>query len=225
MKLTLYFVLCIFSLFKQAFAEEIKAPFIISYVEHDSIINFYVPLLDRAYRSIGITPEFIQINDKRALKLLNQGEIDADTAKSGEVFTLYPNIIKVPTPISKIQVMLICQLQLNCDLSVLKSANKMLGLIAGDEFYSNLLGNSKIRITEVSSFKILLAMFKQKRVDYIFMVFDEKDIEAKNSFKNKFLIEEKIGFHILHKKHRKLLPRLDKAIKLLLNTPFPQTIH
>jgi hypothetical protein len=222
MKLIFYFTLCFLSLCKQAIGGEVKEPFIISYVEHDSIINFYVPLLDKAYRSIGIKPKFVKINDKRALKLLNHGEIDADTAKSGEVFPLYRNIIRVPTPISKIEVMLICQLELVCDLTVLKSSDKMLGLVAKDEFYSNLLINSTIQISEVSSFKKLSAMFKQKRVDYIFMVFDEKDIDAKNAHQNKYLIEEKIGFHILHKKHRKLLPKLDKAIQLLLHTPFPQ---
>lgn len=225
MKLNFFFIFLLIP--SSIFAEENKnaEKFIISYVEHESIINYYVPLLDSAYRSIGITPEFIKINDKRALKLLDQGKIDADTAKSDEMFDVYQNIIKVPTPISKIEVMLICQEQLVCDLTALNYSNKMLGLIGEDEFYSNLLVDSKIRITEVISFKVLVEMFKQKRVDYIFMVFDEKDFEAKNSFQNKFLIEEKIGFHILHKKHRKLLPRLDKAIQLLLNTPFPQTIH
>lgn len=225
MKLTFLLIFCLLNTCKVAISKEVKERFIISYVEHASIINYYVPLLDAAYRSIGIEPEFVQINDKRALKLLNQGEIDADTAKSGEVFVLYPNIIKVPTPISKIQVMLICQLTMDCDLNVLQSPNKMLGLIAGDEFYSNLLASSKILITEVTSFKILIEMFKHKRVDYIFMVFDERDIKAKAAFDNKYLIEEKIGFHIMNKKHRDLIPKLDKAIQAHMNMPFPQTIH
>lgn len=218
-------ILCLLSTIKVAIGNEVKEKFTISYVEHASIINYYVPLLDAAYRSIGIEPEFVQINDKRALKLLNQGKIDADTAKSGEVFVLYPNIIKVPTPISKIQVMLICQLEMPCDLSVLQSPNKMLGLIAGDEFYSNLLAYSKISLTEVTSFKILIEMFKQKRVDYIFMVFDERDVKAKSAFDNKYLIEEKIGFHIMNKKHRDLIPKLDKAIQAHIKMPFPQTTH
>lgn len=203
------------------FAEENEnaEKFIISYVEHESIINYYVPLLDSAYRSIGIIPEFVKINDKRALKLLDQGKIDADTAKSDEMFDVYQNIIKVPTPISKIEVMLICQEQLLCDLTALNYSNKMLGLIGEDEFYSNLLVDKKIRITEVISFKVLVEMFKQKRVDYIFMVFDQKNNKAKSSYSNKYLIEEKIGYHILNKKHRNLLPELDIAIQKLINSP------
>jgi len=187
--------------------------FIISYVEHESIINYYVPLLDAAYQSIGIKPEFVLINDKRALKLLNLGKLDADTAKTTEVLGDYPDIIKVPTPISKIEVLLICQEELFCDLSLLYQPKKTLGVIGAKEFYAELLKENKSAIVEVSSFNILLKLFKQRKVDFVFMVFDEYSKETKNSFKNSMVVQEKIGYHLLNKKHIKLLPRLDKAIQ------------
>ena len=187
--------------------------FVISYVDHESIINYYVPLLDAAYQSIGITPEFVLINDKSALKLLNSGKLDADTAKTSEVLGDYPDIIKVPTPISKIQVLLICQEELFCDLSLLYQAKKTLGVIGAKEFYAELLQENKSAIVEVNSFNVLLKLFKQRKVDFVFMVFDEYSKETKNSFKNSMVVQEKIGYHLLNKKHIKLLPRLDKAIQ------------
>jgi len=187
--------------------------FVISYVEHESIIKYYVPLLDAAYRSIGIEPEFVLISDKRALKLLNNGEIDADTAKTSETLSDYPNIITLPTAISKIEVTLICQPHLICDLSVLDDNKKILGVIGAKDFYANLLDVSKINIAEFTSFEILLKVFEQQKVDYIFSVFDEYNKMTQIRYPNRFVIEEKIGFHLLNEKHKELIPQLEQAIK------------
>lgn len=195
-------------------AQEYKnsSEFVISYVEHESIIKYYVPILEAAYRSIGIEPKFVLINDKRALMLLNKGIIDADTAKTTEILADYPNIIKVPTPISKIALMLICQKELLCDLSVLNDSQRILGVIGAKEFYRDLLRDSAINIFEVNSFQVLLKLLKQKKVDYIFMIFDDHNKATSLTFDNKYLIEEKIGYHLVGKKHRALVPKLDKAI-------------
>lgn len=187
--------------------------FIISYVEHESIIKYYVPLLDAAYRSIGIEPEFVLISDKRALKLLDSGEIDADTAKTAEILEDYPNIITLPTAISKIEVTLICQQGLLCDLSVLSDNKKILGVIGAKTFYSNLLKGSQINITEFTSFEVLLKIFEQKKVDYIFSVFDEYSKMTQIRYPNRFVIQEKVGFHLLNEKHKNLIPKLEQAIK------------
>jgi len=187
--------------------------FIISYVEHESIIKYYLPLLDTAYRSIGIKPEFVLINDKRALKLLNTGQIDADTAKTSETLGDYPNIITIPTAISKIEVTLLCQKHLVCDLSVLQDNNKSLGVIGAKDFYAKLLEESQIKIAEFTSFEILLKVFQQKKVDYIFSVFDEYSKMTQIRYPNRFIIEEKIGFHLLNEKHKNLIPQLEQAIK------------
>jgi len=208
-----HFLIAIILLPTLASSTEANNNYVISYVEHESIIKYYVPLLKKAYRSIGIVPEFVLINDKRALKLLNNGHIDADTAKTTEILGDYPNIIKVPTPISKIRVVLVCQENLTCDLSALANSRKILGVIGAKEFYSNLLKDSKIKVVELNSFNVILKMFQQNKVDYIFMVFDDYSKPTEVNFTNRFLIEEKIGYHLLHKKHQALIPELDKAIQ------------
>lgn len=203
-------------LFSSSSVSNTDGKFIISYVEHESIIKYYVPLLDMAYRSIGITPEFVMINDKRALKLLNSGDIDADTAKSDEMLSTYPKILKIPTPISKIQVYLVCQEKLLCNLSVLNDPSYILGAIGAKEFYSNLLKGTQINIVEVNSFNVLLQLFEQKKVDFVFMVFDDYSEKTKQNYENKYLIEEKIGYHLIQEKHQDLIPELELAIKMTL---------
>ncbi|WP_105168235.1 hypothetical protein [Pseudoalteromonas sp. T1lg23B] len=187
-------------------------PFVISYVEHKGIIKYYVPLLNSAYQKLGIEPKFELINDKRALKLLNEGMIDADTAKSLEFINHYQNIVVVPTPISQIDVVLLCQKTLLCDLSVLKNANRSLGIIAADEFYAQLLAGSEINIIELTSFETLLKIFDQNKVDYAIAVFDDYTKSTKFKYHNRFLIQQKIGYHLLNKKHQDLVEKLDQAI-------------
>ncbi|MCF6433926.1 hypothetical protein [Pseudoalteromonas sp. MMG022] len=197
-----------------SFSEEasVGQTFVISYVEHEGIIKYYVPLLASAYKKIGIEPKFELINDKRALKLLDQGAIDADTAKSLEFVDHYQNIIVVPTPISQIDVVLLCQSKLPCDLSVLKDANRSLGIIAADEFYAQLLEGSEISILELTSFETLLKIFDQNKIDYAIVVFDDYTKNTMLKYNNRFLIQQKIGYHLLSKKHQGLVEKLDKAI-------------
>ncbi|CAM4005974.1 hypothetical protein [Pseudoalteromonas byunsanensis] len=197
-----------------SFSEQMleRKEFVISYVEHEGIIKYYVPLLNRAYQKIGIKPKFELINDKRALKLLDSGVIDADTAKSLEFIDDYKNIIVVPTPISQIDVVLLCQKALPCDLSVLKNANRSLGIIAADEFYAPLLADSEINIVELTSFETLLKIFDQNKVDYAIAVFDDYTKSTQIKYHNRFLIQKKIGYHLLSKKHQDLVQKLDQAI-------------
>ena len=55
-------------------------------------------------------------------------------------------------------------------------------------------------------------MFQQKRVDYVFMVFDDYSAETEKTFNNRYLIEEKLGYHLINIKHKNLLPQLEKSI-------------
>ncbi|NOU49097.1 hypothetical protein HG263_00840 [Pseudoalteromonas sp. JBTF-M23] len=208
--IVLLFLSC--NLFANVVKQE-NTPFVISYVEHKGIIHYYVPLLAKAYRKIGIEPTFELINDKRALKLLDQGVIDADTAKSLEFIDSYKNIIVVPTPISQIDVVLLCQPKLQCDLSVFKNSNRSLGLIAAKEFYTELLSDSTISLIEFSSFETLLKIFSQDKVDYAIVVFDDYTKDVLANYPNHFFIQQKIGYHLLHKKHRAIVEQLDEAIK------------
>ena len=200
-----------------------QPPFIISYVDHPSITSYYLPLIEQAYRSIGIYPEFVLINDKRALRLLNNGEIDADVVKTLEFIDDYPNIITVPTPMSKIEARLVCQQKLPCDLSVFKISQASLGIIAANEFYAKLLADAKLNIVEVSSFEQLQALFNQQKLDYIITVFDLIHNSNTIDLTNSYLIEEKIGFHLLNQQHQHLAVELAQAIEKIMANK--QTIH
>lgn len=202
-------------LFGEAHSKE-KNDYIISYAEHEGLVKYYVPLLKHAYRKIGIEPTFSLINDQRALRLLNSGIIDADTAKSLESIDNYSSITYLPTPISRIEVYFICQKNMRCDRSILRHKELTLAIIGADEFYSDLLEGSKITLVELTSFDVLMKIFQQQKVDAGIVVFDAYTKSKLKQFDNHFKIQEKLGYHLIHKKHKDLVVPLQKAITEVL---------
>ncbi|WP_206484112.1 hypothetical protein [Thalassotalea sp. G2M2-11] len=186
--------------------------FLISFVDHSGLINYYVPILNKAYQKIGISPTFIMINDQRALRLLNNAQIDADTAKVIDNLEHYPNITYLPTPISKVEMILICQAEISCTPAIFNQANKSLAVIGADEFYQEQLSNASIKLVELTSFEILYKMFDQQKVDVAIIVLDTYSKARLNRYPNHYKLFEKLGFHLLHKKHQALIPKLESAI-------------
>ncbi len=190
--------------------------YLITYVEHEGIIHYYVPLLKKAYEKIGIPTKFVLVNDQRALRLLDQGLTDADTAKSLETITHYPNITYLPTPISKIEVFFICQQHVTCNKSVLSDPNRSLAVIGAKEFYAELLAGSRIKQVELTSFDILYKMFDQQKVDVAIVVLGDYGKPRLNKYPNHYKITEKQGYHLLNQSHKDLIPQLEAAIKEVL---------
>ncbi len=190
--------------------------FVISYVEHEGIIKYYVPLLKHAYKKIGIEPTFSLINDQRALRLLDNGVIDADTAKSLETIDNYDSIVYLPTPISRIEVYFICQQKLQCDRSILNNSELSLAVIGANEFYAELLANSRINQVELTSFQVLFKVFEQNKVDAAIVVLDAYTKAKLQRYTNHYKVQEKLGYHLINKKHAALVRPLENAISEVL---------
>lgn len=190
--------------------------YIVTYIEHEGITHFYVPLLKKAYEKIGVKAKFILVNDQRALRLLNQGLTDADTAKSLETIEQYPNVTYLPTPIGKIEVFFICQQAVTCNKSVLSDPNRSLAVIGAKEFYAELLADSRIKQVELTSFDILYKMFDQQKVDVAIVVLGDYGKPRLNKYPNHYKITEKLGYHLISQSHKNLIPQLEAAIKEVL---------
>lgn len=183
----------------------------ISYVPHVAIEKHYLAIIKKAYAQIGLYPDFIPINDKRSLLLLNDGEIDGDVARSEDIIDKHSMLIKVPPSLGRIEVSLLCQLELDCSPDVFQNDRLILGVIARDEYYDRLLADSKLNVVEVGTYERLDAMFKQKRLDAIIMVFDLNTSDP-TSYANRYSLESKQGYHLIHKRHNQIVPELSKAL-------------
>ena len=189
----------------------------ISYVPHPAIEQHYVKIIQNAYAKIELYPEFIAINDKRSLKLVNEGSLDGDVARMEDVLAAYPNLVKVPPALGQIDVQLVCQSDIPCNVSLFESKTHILGVVAKFEYYKNLLLEKPIQVIEVGNYERLKTMFQQKKLDAIIMVYDRNSAQNNHSFSNTYLIEKKYGYHLLHKKHSHLIPKLSKALAESIN--------
>jgi len=196
-----------------------QKPYVISYAEHQGIKKHYVPLVAAAYRQIGIVPTFEQVNDQRALWLLNQGNLDADTVKIKDSIAKYKNIRVIPESISVIEILLICQPDIKCSPSLFANKEKTLGVVAADEFYDKQLKDAQIQVKSVTSFPQLHKMFRYARVDAIVTVLDKYSKEDFGEIDNFYKLEEKVGFHLVNKKHQALIESLEAAFKFISDNP------
>lgn len=200
------------------YAQQKSDSFVISYMEHEGLVKYYVPVIREAYRRIGIEAKFELINDKRALLLLNDGLIDADAAKTLETIDQYPKFRPLATPLSKIEVHLVCQPYLDCNKEVLENANLSLGIVAAGEFYDELLGNAVIKIVDLTSFDILAKIFEQQKVDAMVVVVDDFSQRYLSGFLNHVKVQEKLGYHLISVRHAAIADELDSVIQEIIQS-------
>jgi len=193
--------------------------FVVSYVDHEGIKKHYVPLVAAAYRQIGIQTTFKQVNDQRALWLLNKGKLDAETVKTTESIEKYNDILVVPTSISTIEVLLVCQPNVHCSPEIFTDANKTIGVVAAVEFYDKQLSGATVNIKSVTSFEQLHNLHYFSRVDAIITVLDKYSKEEFGALDNFYKLEEKVGFHLIHKQHKGIMAELDKAFREVKKNP------
>jgi len=212
-------LLFIFLLFLPSLTAEASKAFVVSYVDHEGIKKHYVPLVAAAYRQIGVETRFKQVNDQRALWLLNQGKLDAETVKTTESIEKYKDILVVPTSISVIEVLLVCQPNVRCSPDIFTDATKTIGVVAAVEFYDKQLSGATVNIKSVASFEQLHNLHHFSRVDAIITVLDKYSKEEFGALDNFYKLEEKIGFHLIHKRHEGIMNELDKAFQTIQDNP------
>ena len=81
-------------------AQHNDSNFIIGELNHPRIIRFYKPLIEQAYRDIGLDVTFEKEGGERRLRLLNEGMTDADVIRYDVVAQPDNNIVVVPPALS-----------------------------------------------------------------------------------------------------------------------------
>ena len=66
--------------------------------------NISERVLREAGRRAGVGFEFVPVPLPRAIESANDGDLDGDTHRIADVLAQYPNLLKIPTPINRIDV-------------------------------------------------------------------------------------------------------------------------
>ena len=209
-----FYVASSLSLSFGAFAEDNAQNFIIGELNHPRVSSYYKPLVERAYRDIGMEVRFEKVGGERGLRLLNEGMTDADVVRYDVVAQPENNIIVVLPALSRGASFLLCIRDEKCDESVLQNPDKAIAvttrfffnmhvspdelsanIIAFDDFNHviNLLLNGRFNYAIIPSDYSETAIFEQSGIEYI------------------PLVEHEI-VHVIHKKHSHLVERLSTAL-------------
>lgn len=188
--------------------------FIVGELNHPRVAAFYKPLIQRAYRDIGIEVTFEKVGGERGLRLLNEGMTDADVIRYDVASQPDNNIIIVPPALSHGASFLLCIRGAQCDKSVIQAPDKAIAVTT--RFFFNMHVNPdelSANIFEFDDFNHVINLLLNGRFDYAILPSDysEKAIFEQSGIEYIPLVEHEL-VHVIHKKHAHLLDRLSGAI-------------
>ncbi len=175
-------------------------------------------VLTEAFHRLGIKLKIVRLPSERALLNANDGIDDGNFARVSGLTALYPNLIQVPEPITRFEFVAVSK-KLNFRTGGWHSLRPYnVGIITGWKILEKNITGTK-SLTKVKNRHQLFNMMIADRVDLIvydryqaLVLFDELQ-----TTENVKILEPPLAirdmYPYLHKKHKKLVPRLADAIR------------
>jgi polar amino acid transport system substrate-binding protein len=71
--------------------------------DHEPVVEQLFPVLEEAYKSIGIEVTLASLPGERSVQMVNAGNFDGDVIHSAGMEKLYPNLVMVPVPLLTVE--------------------------------------------------------------------------------------------------------------------------
>ena len=218
---TLLYIIASLGISNSAFADK----YVIGKFEGSSYASFCEPLLKEAYGALGHELEFRAYPAKRSIVSANRGSVDGDLIRAGAVTRKYKNLVLVPQSISEVNFYAVT-LSKKVHVEKWMDLKKYrVGILSGHVISEqNAMGSPLLRYNNFNELSEALILGKVNTI-----VLDAHNIRTmkKNNPKVGFmvlkpaLISIKL-YHVLHKKHKKLVPLLNAQFETMLTNG---TIH
>lgn len=186
-------------------------------------------ILKEGFKRAGIPLNFQRLPNQRSLINANSGINDGEAARISKISKIYPNLLRIDVPIHTIHIVLISKRDLHIrELADLKKYQ--LGVVRGVKITEKIAHKLTHNVIEATDYKGLIKMLVLDRIDAIIVnkLGAYTDLQY---FKNttfylwkKPIVSPKLYTH-LNKKHKKLIPRLEKAYNSMLKDGTLQKIH
>jgi len=189
----------------------------VSYVEHPAVKKTYLPIVTAMYKEADLAIRLFEVsNSPRSVKALNDGFFDADIGKVLSSIKHHENIIFVPTPIATVGLYLVCRHDVICDETVLADESNMIVSRFSKKMLTNITP-IHANIAQILSQQKINKMLSLGRVNYSLVADDIRS--GASNFQDEFPVFEvskEHYYHIIHKKHQGIVPRLNLALKTVL---------
>lgn len=183
--------------------------------DNDPFDRISKEVLTEAYRRIGIEISFKTLPPLRALKLSNTGKLDGEMHRVTDIEKTHPNLIKIPVPINKIEVI---AFTIKEDITI-QNTNDLkpytIGIRHGIKFSKDITHGLKVH--EVNKTDQLFRMLGLWRIDVALStrtaglkVIKKLDLKKVN-IPAKPLVTLDL-YHYLHSKHQHIIPLITDSL-------------
>ena len=216
MKFFIIFILLFFILSSSALAQ-VTLTFTTADDQSHSRAKAMNAVLTECFKKMGIALEIIPMPSKRSLKNANNGTEDGNFLRTAGITQAYPNLIKVPEPVSVNRIMVFSK-NTNMKVSGCKSLLKYhVVYVNGWRNCERELKNPKAK-TVVKNEELLFTLLEKERAEVgIFGQSTGMEILKKLGYSDIQALEPPIVvsdlFLYVHKKHEGLIPEIVKILK------------
>lgn len=192
-----------------------------SYFGHPAMPPF-IEFMQNVYKDIGIELKVQPYPATRGILMLNEGLVDADIMRVGDLAKDFDNIIVLEPAIYSGKVVLVCNTGLLCSTDTLLDEKNYIMttgivrmLLKGLEIKANLQSLENIETS--------LEMLKMGRVDYMIMGTTSKHMEEIAKEYSVIPLKEVYMHHVIHKKHQSMRQIIEKALQDKISTFNPDS--
>ncbi|PCJ31395.1 MAG: hypothetical protein COA99_17245 [Moraxellaceae bacterium] len=218
MKIGILFFVCQFFLsFSTVVSAEEKLVF--STIQNIATTKLGLHILKEAYQRIGVSISVIEFPAERSLVIANRGvDVDGELGRITGIHEEYPNLIKIPISIMKVQGMAFSK-KLDFPIDGLDSLKPYsIAVMQGSKLGAAITKGMNRHF--VPSHELLVRMLEKERVELIvtskfngLRAFKQANITDFKMLQPPLL--EMSIYHYLHKKHKNLVPKIYGALKAM----------
>ncbi|TMP26832.1 hypothetical protein CWB99_17190 [Pseudoalteromonas rubra] len=190
-------------------------PLTISYLQHPSVRDQALPLVQAAYAQAGIKANFIAMPAHRVLHEITAEHTDGDVILAQEIFAPFKDVISVGPALTEVDFVLLCVANVPCDNSVLVATPST--IVATDQSKRVLLTKypqaQRNQFYQINNLGKLPELLNLHRFDYaVFVVSTQWPLPDSLAHLNVHHLFSSKAYHVLHKKHASMAAQLSLAI-------------
>lgn len=210
-------VLLVVTLFIENVRAESLKHITIAQTENQLIHTLGADVLVKAYKRLGINVDFVLLPNSRSLATANSGKVDGEIGRLVKVLDKVPNLLMArEVPIASVIAVAVTN-KAKCDCEKWSDLKDLtIGIIRGEIYAER--ATKGMSVFMMKGYPELFTMLERGRVDVVIGILSSVELELQTSFKNsglKIVGKELLNlplYHLLHKKHQSLIPKLNKVL-------------
>ncbi|MGQ0708125.1 MAG: substrate-binding periplasmic protein [Rhodoferax sp.] len=178
----------------------------------------YIPLVRAIYAEMGLQGQFIPLPGERSLRMLDQGELDADLGRGHGTLAQYPNVVEVEESVLQLHLLAVVREDFGpTALTPVALRQWRLGSVRGVKMADAFLQRTGSQATEVNSAEQMYQMLRAGRIDVALASSSSLDADPALPGAGLRVLATPLSttqaVHVLHKRWSHLAAPMGKAIR------------